>query len=189
MRLHKKTSPQWIDTVLKDFDAFLLDHAACERKASATAMNLVAHYPDRRALVDAMILLAREELEHFHQVYLRIAERGLRLASDGKDEYVGRLMKLFRKGSEAYFLDRLLVGGVIEARGHERFEIVAEALDPGPLKEFYIEITRSEARHHGLFLKLAKKYFEETAVRKRLDEILEIEAEIVSELPLRPAVH
>src|SRR4030095_2723065 len=179
MRLKTATSPQWIETVLKDFNAFLLDHAACERKASATAMNLVAHYPDRKVLVESMILLAQEELEHFHQVYLRIAERGLTLSSDGKDVYVGELMKLFRKGSEAYFLDRLLVGGVIEARGHERFQIVAQSLPPGPLKEFYVEITRSEARHHGLFLSLAKKYFDEGTVKKRLDELLEKEAEIV----------
>src|SRR5262249_21501722 len=104
-----------------DFDSFLLDHAACERKASGTAMNLVAHYPNRAELVTAMIELAQEELSHFARVYEKVAERGLVLGPDSKDEYVNRLSREFRQGSGAYFLDRLLVCGIVEARGCERF--------------------------------------------------------------------
>ena len=51
------------------FDAFLIDHAACERKASATGMWFVVRYPDRPVLLDPLIAFAREELEHFHRVY------------------------------------------------------------------------------------------------------------------------
>ena len=47
---------------MTDFDAFLLDHAACERKASAMAMSMVSHYPDKPDLVMAMADLAIEEL-------------------------------------------------------------------------------------------------------------------------------
>jgi tRNA-(ms[2]io[6]A)-hydroxylase len=79
--------------------------------------------------------------------------------------------------------------GIVEARGCERFGMVAEALDPGPLKSFYTDITRSEARHHGLFVRLAREYFAANVVQTRLDELLEAEATIVEELPLRPAVH
>lgn len=183
------TSPDWVKTVLADFDAFLLDHAACERKASATALTFVSHYPDRKELVAAMIALAQEELEHFHQVYQRIAERDLVLAADTKDPYVNRLAKEFRKGSEAYFLDRLLVAGIVEARGCERFGLVAEALSPGPMKDFYRAIANSEARHRGLFTQLARRYFEEETVEARLGELLEVEASVIRELPLRPAVH
>ncbi len=189
MRLRVNTSQAWVETVLADFDAFLLDHAACERKASATAMNFVAHYPDRKELVAACIDLAREELEHFYEVYQRIAERGLILAADTKDPYVGRLSREYRKGSDAYFLDRLLVAGVVEARGCERFGLVAAALPAGPMKDFYQDIARSEARHQGLFVRLAHVYFAPTVVEARLDELLEVEARIVRELPLRPAVH
>jgi len=189
LRLKTATSPRWVETVLEDFDSFLLDHAACERKASATALTFVSHYPDRRELVSAMIDLAREELEHFHQVYQRIAERGLVLAADTKDPYVNRLAEEFRKGSEAYFLDRLLVAGIVEARGCERFGLVAEALPPGPLKDFYRVLASSEARHRGLFLRLARLYFEEQIVAPRLDELLETEARVIESLPLRPAVH
>jgi len=40
VHLKVPTPAGWIETVLKDFDSFLLDHASCERKASATAMTL-----------------------------------------------------------------------------------------------------------------------------------------------------
>jgi tRNA-(ms[2]io[6]A)-hydroxylase len=189
VRLRAATSPQWIEAVLNDFDSFLLDHAACERKASATAMSLVAHYPDRSELVTAMIELAQEELQHFADVYERVAERGLALGPDSKDPYVGRLIKEYRDGSEPYFLDRLLVAGIVEARGCERFGIVAEALAPGPMKDFYRDIATSEARHRGMFARLARVYFDEETVNRRTDELLEVEARVVAALPLRAAVH
>ncbi|HKD12502.1 MAG TPA: tRNA-(ms[2]io[6]A)-hydroxylase [Thermoanaerobaculia bacterium] len=189
MQLKIPTPPRWIECVLRDFDSFLLDHAACERKASGTAMNLVSHYPDRRELVAAMIELAQEELSHFARVYERIAERGLTLAPDSKDPYVGRLSREFRQGSGAYFLDRLLVGGIVEARGCERFGIVAETLPEGSMKEFYRDIASSEARHRGLFLRLARVYFPEEEIAPRLEELLDIEARVIRQLPLRSAVH
>ena len=55
MRLRLATSPAWTEAVLADFDAFLRDHAANERKASASALALVAHYPDRALLVEQLV--------------------------------------------------------------------------------------------------------------------------------------
>lgn len=189
MRLLSQTPSQWAQVVLANFDQFLLDHAACERKASAVAMSLVAHYPDRKRLVKAMIDLAVEELEHFQQVYQWIERRNLTLCRDEKDHYVNELLKLVRRGSEYYLLDRLLIAGVIEARGCERFGLLANALPPGEAKEFYLAITRAEARHHGLFVRLAKEYFDLDIVEDRLAAILESEAQIVISLPFRAAVH
>jgi tRNA-(ms[2]io[6]A)-hydroxylase len=189
LRLRTETPREWTDVVLSDFDAFLVDHAACERKASATALKLVSHYSDRTELVRALIPFAQEELEHYAQVMEIILDRGLSTRPDEKDPYVGALMKLIKRGPEPYFLDRLLILAVIEARGCERFGILAEALEPGPLKDFYTDITRSEARHHGLFVRLAKAYFASEVVQQRLDELLDAEARIVEELPFRAAVH
>jgi tRNA-(ms[2]io[6]A)-hydroxylase len=189
VRLKVATSPLWLETVLGDFDAFLLDHAACERKASATAMSFVAHYPNRQELVRAMIELAQEELQHFGDVYRRVEERGLVLTPDKKDPYVGRLLKELRDGSDCYFLDRLLVSGIVEARGCERFGLVAEALPEGPMKSFYRDIAVSEARHRGLFGRLARVYFDEETVNRRTEELLCVEARIILDLPLRAAVH
>ena len=189
LRLRTRTAHEWTSVVLEDFDAFLVDHAACERKASANALKLVSHYSDRTVLVRELIPFAQEELQHYAQVMEIILDRGLPSRPDEKDPYVGALMKLIRRGPEQYFLDRMLIFGIVEARGCERFGMVAEALEPGPLKEFYANITRSEARHHGLFVRLAREYFSLARVQARLDELLDAEAKIVAKLPLRPAVH
>lgn len=188
-KLRTATRPAWIDAVMADFDAFLLDHAACERKASATGMAFVVRYPDRPELLEPMIELAREELEHFHQVYRIVAGRGLRLGADEKDPYVSRLLRMTRTGRDERLLDRLLIAGVVEARGCERFGLVAEALPAGELQRFYRDITRSEARHHGLFLRLARIYFADDIIAPRLDEVLDREAAIIDDLALRPALH
>lgn len=188
-KLRKTTQPAWLEAVLANFDAFLVDHAACERKASATAMAFVVRYPDRVALLEPMIALAREELEHFHQVYRLIERRGLRLVGDEKDPYVTALLELVRTGRDERLLDRLLVAGVVEARGCERFGLIAAAVQEPELQRFYDDITRAEARHHGLFLRLARAYFPAEAIDARLDTVLAREAEVVAGLALRPALH
>jgi tRNA-(ms[2]io[6]A)-hydroxylase len=86
-------------------------------------------------------------------------------------------------------LDRLLTASIIEARGAERFALVAQALEDPPLKKFYQSIARSEERHYELFLELAKKYAAPSIVDKRWDELLDIEAEIVAGLPIQSALH
>ena len=167
------TSEAWVEAVLADFDAFLLDHAACERKASAMAMTFVLRYPDRDAILDPMIQLAREELTHFHRVFRICRDRGLRFSKDSKDPYVNAMIQAMRRGRDEEFLDRLVMAGVVEARGHERFGRLAEALEPGELKDFYAEITRSEARHAEMFVELAEMYFAPEVVRARVEFFLE----------------
>jgi tRNA 2-(methylsulfanyl)-N6-isopentenyladenosine37 hydroxylase len=182
------TRADWVDAVRADFDAFLRDHAACERKASATAMTLASHYRDKEQLVTEMVDLACEELEHFRKVYTCIVARGGRLGDDTKDRYVKELAGHVRRAPEVYLLDRLLMAGVIEARGCERFQLLAAALD-SDLRTLYSDFARSEARHAGLFVRLAKMYFTEGEVAARWDELRAAEAEIIQALPMRPALH
>jgi tRNA-(ms[2]io[6]A)-hydroxylase len=189
LQLRVSTPPQWLTAVLEDFDAFLLDHAAAERKASAVALSLISHYPDRKRLVSAMMDLAREELEHFYQVYLRLDARGLTLAGDHKDIYVRDLRQQIRSGRDDYFLDRLLVAGIVESRGCERFGLIAEALDGEALGEFYRAIADSEARHGELFIGLARGYFPGDRIDTRLDALLDVEASILASLEIRAALH
>lgn len=187
--LRYATKPEWIDIVINNFDTFLIDHAAAEKKASGMAISMLSHYPDRPELVAAMIDLSIEEMTHFREVVKILSKRGLILAPDTKDLYVAQMRSLMRKGSENYFLDRLLIAGVIEARGCERFGLVAEALTNGELKNFYRAITESEARHESLFIELSHIYFDSEVVEKRLDEVLDAEAKICSELPIIAALH
>jgi tRNA-(ms[2]io[6]A)-hydroxylase len=188
------TADGWVQAVLGDFDSFLLDHAACERKASAMAMTFVVRYPDRDAILDPMIQLAREELAHFHAVFKLLQARGLHFVADQKDPYLNALLPHCRndrhdreQGQE--FLDRLLMAGVVEARGCERFGRLADALEDPELKEFYAEITASESRHAQLFVDLAALYFDGDTIQERLVFWLERDAEIVAELPPRAALH
>ena len=183
------TPPAWTDAVMGDFNCFLLDHATAEKKASGMAISMLSHYPDRPELVAAMADLAIEELTHYREVLKWIHRRGLITTPDQKDPYVGAFRKSMRQGSEVYFLDRLLTASIIEARGAERFGLVAEALEPGPLKKFYQSIARSEARHFELFLELAKKYLDQDMIAQRWHELLDIEADIVATLPIRAALH
>lgn len=187
--LRYNTPPAWTEAVLSDFDSFLLDHATAEKKASGMAISMLSHYPDRTELVSAMTDLAIEELTHYREVLKWIHQRGLITAPDHKDPYVVEFRKSIRQGSEAYFMDRLLTASIIEARGAERFALVAEALEEGALKKFYQSIARSEERHFELFLVLAKKYLEPDAIQQRWDELLDIEAALVPCLPIRAALH
>ncbi len=184
-----QTSHSWTETVLEDFDSFLQDHAAAEKKASGMAISMLSHYPDRVELVTAMADLAIEELTHYREVVKWIHRRGLLTTGDEKDPYVIEFRKAMRKGSEAYMLDRLLIASLIEARGAERFGLVADALEPGGLKKFYQSIARSEERHYELFLELARVYVDASVVEQRWQELRQIEADIVAALPLRAALH
>ena len=184
------TSGKWLRAVQKNFDAFIIDHALNERKASASAMTLVAHYPDRSELVEAMIDLAIEELSHFKQVMKIIASRNLIIGNEKKDPYVNALRQNIDKSdSEAYLLDRLLLGAVIEARGEERFNLLARDLADQSLRSFYTKISSSEARHFTLFLNLATKYFNRKTVEGRLSEWVEIEKQVIESLPITSSLH
>lgn len=187
--LLSKTDPLWLNAVINDFDSFLLDHAANEKKASAMALTFVAHYRDKPEFISAMIDLAIEELNHYKEVMQIILNKNLTIANDSKDPYVTAVLKLIRKGSETYFLDRLLTAAIIEARGEERFTMIAQTLDPGPMKKFYTAISRSEQRHHQLFVHHAKRYYPEPQVQQRLQQLLQEEAAIVAGLPYRAALH
>lgn len=174
---------------MADFDSFLLDHAAAEKKASGMAISMLSHYPDRVELVAAMAELAVEELTHYREVVKWIHRRGLLTAADRKDHYVLALRDCIRKGREVYLLDRLLTASIIEARGAERFALVAQALPAGALKTFYQSIARSEERHYALFLELAGKYLDDRTIAARWEQLLDIEAAIVAGLPIRAALH
>jgi len=185
------SSPEWVNTVMSNFPAFLQDHADCERKASAMAMSFVAKYPDRVEIIPELIETAVEELGHFQQVYAHMAKRGIQLAKEmTQDPYIQSLLNLCHSDPISRFLDRLLLASIIECRGAERFRLVWEALENGPeLKEFYHHLWASEAKHGNIFVKMALCYFKEDQVYARLNELNQAEGRIIQSLKLRPALH
>ncbi len=187
--LRAATPAGWVDAVLDNFEEFLNDHAANERKASAMAMSMIAHYPDKPELITEMLDLALEELNHYRQVIKLMLANHQTPAPDEKDPYVNQLLKHFRKGSAEYFLDRLLSAAVIEARGAERFGLIAIHHSDEQMRKFYKALEKSEAGHYELFLHLATKYFPEEEVQSRWREWLEIEATTMSNQPIRARLH
>jgi tRNA 2-(methylsulfanyl)-N6-isopentenyladenosine37 hydroxylase len=184
-----QTPADWATFAIQDFDHFLIDHASCERKASAVGLSFVVRYPDRTSLIDPMIRFAREELEHFHQVYRLIEARGLNLEPDEEDPYVNLFMKEVRFGREERFLDRLLVSSLIESRGAERLGLVADVLSDEKLKHFYSRIARAEQHHETLFYDLALKFFDAATVELRWNQLREAEAKAIQAVPYRHALH
>lgn len=183
------TQPEWIKTVLNDFDSFLIDHACCERKANALLMSMVAKYPDRKGIISQLIALALEELEHFAEAYAFMEKRGLQFSKDEPDPYVNQLLAIARHGRDERFIDRLLISSVIERRGAERFRIVAENIDDPELAEFYTRLWKAEVKHAHVFVHMLHKEYEPAIIDRRLDEITAIEAEVCAGLKLRPALH
>jgi tRNA-(ms[2]io[6]A)-hydroxylase len=86
--LRFNTSSAWAEAVHADFDTFLKDHAAAEKKASGMAISMISHYPDRIELVNVMTDLAIEELTHYREVIKWLHQRGSQLGADVKDPYV-----------------------------------------------------------------------------------------------------
>ena len=188
--LECESSPEWVEAVMNDFDAFLQDHANCERKASAMAMSFVAKFPDRVEIIPELIETAIEELEHFQSVYQIMERRGVLLpAQMGKDEYVQQLVDRCRSGREERFLDRLLLASIVECRGAERFRLVYESLEDKQLKSFYHQLWASEAKHGNIFVNMALNYFDRNNVYSRLEELNRVEAGVLQALPIRPALH
>ncbi len=190
IQLKAATSEAWINAVLLDFDSFLIDHADCERKASAMAMSLIYKVPNRTAIIPELIETALEEMVHFKQVYAHMERRGLQIPlKNQKDPYISALNKHIRSSSDARFLDRLLLASIIETRGAERFNLIAKHIDDTELKAFYTMLYNSEKKHGTIFINMAKHYYDEEIIARRLADLLLAEAEIIKQLPIRSALH
>ena len=186
----KAPTPQaWVEVVLGDFDTFLKDHASCERKAAALCLSFIAKYSEHPFLAEPMVALAREELDHFAQVYRLITRRGLTLGLDERDPYVNALLKVMRPQPAERLLDRLIVSGLIEARGYERFLMLADALEDPELKDFYETLGRAEAGHYRVFLRIAERLYPAAAVEQAVERLATEEARLMLASDLRPAVH
>ena len=183
------TPADWVEAVLGDFDAFLADHANCERKASAMAMGMVVKYPDRERIIPGLIDLAQEELQHFAEVHSLMRDRGVNLRRDAKDHYVTELTELARHGRDDRFLDRLLIASAVECRGAERFGLVAEHADDVQIRAFYARLRKGELKHGHVFVDFALRYFDAETVYARLDYFMRAEADVMLGLEFRPALH
>ncbi len=180
------TDPRWVNIAEKSIQEILIDHAFCEQKAASTGISLIVRYSDKEKLVQEVTPLVAEEWGHFRRVLKELDKRGFKLGRKRKDLYVVQLQAQQIKGiADMQMLEHLLISALIEARSCERFRLLSLYCSDEDLRKFYHEFMISEAGHYRMFIDLAKTYYDEDLVKKRWQEWLEIEAEILNNLELR----
>ncbi len=173
-----QTPLAWVEAALDNQQILLIDHANCEKKAAATAMNLMYRYVDRTELLQKMSQLAREELLHFEQVVKIMQDKGIKYDHLGASRYASSLRECIRTHEPAKLADTLIIGAFVEARSCERFAKLAPELD-ADLQKFYLSLLRSEARHFEDYLSLAELYADED-ISERVAFFAEREADLIT---------
>ena len=191
LNLRTESPQRWLAQVDAAVDELLIDHAHCEKKAAGTAMNLIFYYVDQVELAREMSEIVREELEHFNMVLDLLASRDIPFRRLRPSQYGARLHEQIRKNEPARAVDRLLVGGIIEARSCERFALLRDHFreKDAELSEFFGGLFESEARHHTTYVRLAKLFADDAEVDMRLQELAKAEAGIIAEGEPEPRVH
>ncbi|PCI44878.1 MAG: tRNA-(ms[2]io[6]A)-hydroxylase [Moraxellaceae bacterium] len=171
------TPKAWLDRAVEELPTLIVDHANCEKKAAATAMNLLYRYIDKPELLRMLSQLAREELLHFEQVLEIMSERSIEYVAVSPGRYAGGLRKPVRTHEPAKLVDTLIVGAIIEARSCERFEALAGLVDE-PLGNYYRYLLKSESRHYEDYLSLARLYADQP-IEERIEFFVEREVGLI----------
>lgn len=174
------TPDAWLEEAVRQQSVLLIDHANCEKKAAATAMNLLYRYSDRTELLQKMAQLAREELLHFEQLVKLLEQRQIEYAYLSASRYAGGLRSHIRHDRRHVLTDTLIIGAFVEARSCERFARLAPLLD-APLARFYRGLLKSEARHYQDYLALARLYADED-ITPQIERLRAVEHELISSL-------
>jgi len=175
--LRAPTDPAWFALAVERSGDLLIDHANCEKKAASTALSLMFAYPEDFELANRMSRLAREELRHFELVQQRLVEFAIPFRRMSPSRYAEGLRRALRRSEPERCVDLLLCGALIEARSHERFIGLIGRL-PEPLAGFYASLAVAEARHAGLYVRLAVRGGFD--VEPRLAELAVVEAELAT---------
>lgn len=180
--LRVRTPASWLARAAERRDELLLDHANCEKKAASTALSLMFTYPENTALAASMSRLAREELRHFEQVQRMMTSLGVPFRRLSPARYAQKLRQEVRAEEPGRQVDVLITGAFIEARSCERFLSLAPVLE-APLARFYETLCDAEARHHLLYLDLARRAAEAagmTDVDARIARFAQLEADLIT---------
>jgi tRNA-(ms[2]io[6]A)-hydroxylase len=193
LRLKLPTDPRWVNIVEKNIEEILSDHAWCEQKAATNAITIVTNNSEYPDLVTDLLALAKEEIEHFQMVHDIIKKKGLKLARERKDHYVGELAQYMKRNSNGTrvsgLVERLLFSAMIEARSCERFKVLSENIVDEELAKFYRELMESEAGHYTTFITYARKYGVGIDVETRWREWLAFESGIIANYGTSESIH
>ncbi len=179
----------WLEKVLGNLPAVLVDHAHLERKAATTAINLEKY----RALYDRvheLNAIAIEELQHFELVLKLLSSRGIPFGQPFRSPWISGMMSSVRQGQRESVIDHLIVCALVEGRSCEKFQILSKALasqDP-ELSEFYGSLVESEGNHYASYLIMAR-HIDEAETDRRLDWYLDLDARWIREPNPEPMLH
>ena len=186
-----RTPAAWAEAQRPHVDELLLEQAHLEKKAAAGALSLSFRLPAQLGRQRALSALAREELVHFERTLRLLERRGLAFAPQASSGYAERLKRAIGRDLPQRLVDELLVASIIEARSHERMDLLARALrDTEPeVADFYAELCEAEARHESLYAELAASVLPPDAVAARHKQLGIYEAEQLRTLPFAPRLH
>ena len=187
--LINKTSEDWISLAISNPMEILLDHAHCERKAAGVALQLMFRYVSEPGVSEVLSPLAREELEHYERVLSILNARGEKLQKLASPPYAAILAKNICKDEPLRMLDSFLVAGLIEARSHERMKLLSIHSPDIELRNLYADLLKSEARHFGIYWKLADERFDRKILTTRLEELAKVESDALLEMHHQPRMH
>jgi tRNA-(ms[2]io[6]A)-hydroxylase len=176
--LQIKTPDEWLNHAANNIPLLLLDHAHCERKAAATAINFISKYPEKTELIRIMSPLAREELLHFEKVIGIMKQREIPYGPLQPSDYATNLHQhITKRDGVDRLCDQLIIGAIIEARSCERFNAIIPFLKDDELAKFYSTLIKSEARHFEDYLSLVKLYG--GSIDNRLERFLALENKFI----------
>ena len=187
--LSSLSSESWLELALSNPIEILIDHAHCERKAAGVAIQLMFRYPSEPDLAEVLSPIAREELEHFEKILFLLKDLGHSLKALKPPPYGAELAKCVRKEEPYRMLDSFLIAGLIEARSHERLSLLALNSKLKSFKLLYESLLESEARHFGIYWKLAQTKYSKDETFQRLEELSRVETKILSQTFSLPRVH
>ncbi len=190
-KLKLPTDPRWANIAEGNLEEILTDHAWCEQKAVTNCITLITMLPEHTEVVNELIAIAKEEMDHFEQVHDIIKSRGWVLGRERKDNYVNELYGFMLKGGsrQQYVVERLLFAAMIEARSCERFKVLSETIADKELAVFYKDLMISEANHYTAFIGFANQLGTDIDVKKRWEEWLEAEAKIIASYGKSESIH
>lgn len=185
------TPHAWAVAQRANLPTLLVEQAHLEKKAAACAVQFLFRVPVAANGHKALSALAREELVHFERTLRLLQQRGLALTPLPPCDYAGKLKAGCSSRMPERLVDELLVAGIIEARSHERLQLLAAAL-PGhddELAAFYADLGAAEERHEGIYVELAGEVLPSAVVAARHRALVAHEAAVLRALPFGPRLH
>lgn len=185
----EKVPESWLQKVLGNLPAVLVDHAHLERKAATSALNL-EKYPDLFPRVTELNAIAIEELQHFQMVLDLLRERNIPFSQPHPSPWIKGLMRSVRNGERYQVIDHLICASLIEGRSCEKFQVLSAALketDPA-LAAFYGGLVESEGNHYATYLLMARA-INDPETDRRLEYYLNLEAELIRRPNPIPMLH